>query len=53
MPSQDESTQLELATGTPVFLVCRTAFAEHGRPVEINEMVLDSAAYVPEYDFDS
>ncbi|RLV69458.1 GntR family transcriptional regulator [Streptomyces sp. CBMAI 2042] len=34
-------------------LVCRTAFAEDGRAVEVNEMVLDAAAYVLEYDFDA
>lgn len=53
MPSQDETTQLQLAAGTPVILICRTAFADEGRPVEVNEMVLDSAAYVLEYDFDA
>ncbi|MFJ8696525.1 GntR family transcriptional regulator [Streptomyces roseolilacinus] len=53
MPSQEEATQLQLAAGTPVVLVCRTAFADEGRPVEVNEMVLDSAAYVLEYDFDA
>ncbi|MEU2430697.1 MULTISPECIES: GntR family transcriptional regulator [unclassified Streptomyces] len=53
MPSHEETAQLSLAPGTPVILICRTAFAEDGRPVEVNEMVLDSAAYVLEYDFDS
>lgn len=53
MPSQDESRRLELSDGTPVMLICRTAFAGDGRAVEVNEMVLDSAAYVLEYDFDA
>ncbi|MFC8078509.1 GntR family transcriptional regulator [Streptomyces sp. NPDC057307] len=53
MPSQDESRRLELSDGTPVVLICRTAFTGDGRAVEINEMVLDSAAYVLEYDFDA
>ncbi|MET4922161.1 GntR family transcriptional regulator [Streptomyces sp. PSRA5] len=53
MPSQDESRRLELSEGTPVVLICRTAFTGDGRAVEINEMVLDSAAYVLEYDFDA
>ncbi|MDX3849397.1 GntR family transcriptional regulator [Streptomyces sp. AK02-01A] len=53
MPSQDEARRLSLATGTPVMLVCRTAFAAEGRPVEVNEMTLDSASYVLEYDFDA
>ncbi|MFJ2443477.1 MULTISPECIES: GntR family transcriptional regulator [unclassified Streptomyces] len=53
MPSQDEASRLGLATGTPVMLVCRTAFVADGRAVEVNEMTLDSASYVLEYDFDA
>ncbi|MFD7442130.1 GntR family transcriptional regulator [Streptomyces sp. NPDC059909] len=53
MPDQEEATQLSLSMGTPVILICRTAFAEEGRAVEVNEMVLDSASYVLEYDFDA
>ncbi|MDX3265604.1 GntR family transcriptional regulator, partial [Streptomyces sp. MI02-2A] len=30
-----------------------TAFADEGRPVEINEMTLDAASYILEYDFDA
>lgn len=53
MPSQGEAQRLQLAMGTPVIMICRTAFADEGRPVEVNEMILDSAAYVLEYDFDA
>ncbi|MFF1422005.1 GntR family transcriptional regulator [Streptomyces sp. NPDC058280] len=53
MPSQDEADRLSLSPGTPVMLICRTAFAAEGRPVEVNEMTLDSASYVLEYDFDA
>lgn len=53
MPSKDEMTQLSMAAGTPVILICRTAFTDEGRPVEINEMTLDAASYVLEYDFDA
>ncbi|WP_431678555.1 GntR family transcriptional regulator [Kitasatospora sp. KL5] len=53
MPSQEEADRLRLSIGTPVMLICRTAFAEEGRAVEVNEMTLDSASYVLEYDFDS
>ncbi|WP_121703754.1 GntR family transcriptional regulator [Streptomyces sp. E5N298] len=53
MPSQDEATQLVMSAGTPVILVCRTAFTAEGRPVEINEMTLDAASYILEYDFDA
>ncbi|MFD7695069.1 GntR family transcriptional regulator [Streptomyces sp. NPDC059805] len=51
MPSPDELTQLALTPGTPVILICRTAFTGEGRPVEVNEMTLDAASYVLEYDF--
>ncbi|MER6997615.1 GntR family transcriptional regulator [Streptomyces sp. NPDC000410] len=53
MPAPEEAAQLGLSMGTPVILICRTAFTEDRRPVEVNEMVLDSAAYVLEYDFDA
>ncbi|MET9926391.1 GntR family transcriptional regulator [Streptomyces microflavus] len=53
MPFPEESAKLSLPAGTPVMIICRTAFAEEGRPVEVNEMVLDAAAYVLEYDFDA
>ncbi|WP_411105598.1 GntR family transcriptional regulator [Streptomyces sp. cmx-4-9] len=53
MPSADEAARLGLAAGTPVVLVCRTACTAEGKPVEVNEMVLDSAAYVLEYEFDA
>ncbi|MDT0436908.1 MULTISPECIES: GntR family transcriptional regulator [Streptomyces] len=53
MPSKDEAARLSMSAGTPVILICRTAFAEEGRPVEINEMTLDAASYVLEYDFDA
>ncbi|MFI0241961.1 GntR family transcriptional regulator [Streptomyces sp. NPDC016845] len=53
MPSKDEATQLSMSTGTPVFLVCRTAYTAEGRPVEINEMTLDAASYILEYDFEA
>ncbi|MFI6844633.1 GntR family transcriptional regulator [Kitasatospora sp. NBC_00085] len=53
MPSAEESTRLELSTGTPVILICRTAFADEGQVVELNEMTLDAASYVLEYDFDA
>ncbi|MFI0226104.1 GntR family transcriptional regulator [Streptomyces lydicus] len=53
MPSQEEADKLQLTMGTPVILVCRTAFADGGNPVEVNEMTLDSASYVLEYAFDA
>ncbi|MFG2336910.1 GntR family transcriptional regulator [Streptomyces yangpuensis] len=53
MPSVDEAERLVLSMGTPVIQIVRTAFAEGGRGVEVNEMTLDSASYVLEYDFDA
>ncbi|KOG48393.1 GntR family transcriptional regulator [Streptomyces decoyicus] len=53
MPSQEEADKLQLTMGTPVILVCRTAFADGGNAVEVNEMTLDSASYVLEYAFDA
>ncbi len=53
MPLPEETAKLRLPAGTPVMLICRTAFAEEGRVVEVNEMVLDAAAYVLEYAFDA
>ncbi|MGW4445057.1 GntR family transcriptional regulator [Streptomyces sp. NPDC004682] len=53
MPSKDEAARLSMSAGTPVILICRTAFADEGRPVEINEMTLDAASYILEYDFDA
>ncbi len=53
MPLPEEAAKLRLPAGTPVMLICRTAFAEEGRVVEVNEMVLDAAAYVLEYAFDA
>ncbi|GHF34296.1 GntR family transcriptional regulator [Streptomyces mashuensis] len=51
MPSAEEAERLQLSPGTPVIDICRTAFAESGRAVEVNEMTLDSASYALEYDF--
>ncbi|MGW3436920.1 GntR family transcriptional regulator [Streptomyces bacillaris] len=53
MPTAAEAEQLKLPTGTPVMLVCRTAFTAEGRAVEVNEMILDSASYILEYAFDA
>ncbi|MEU3711639.1 GntR family transcriptional regulator [Streptomyces catenulae] len=53
MPSRDEADRLRLGAGTPVIVIVRTAFADGGRPVEVNEMILDSSAYVLEYDIEA
>ncbi|MEU5052470.1 UTRA domain-containing protein [Streptomyces sp. NPDC021096] len=53
MPSSEEAERLALALGAPVIHICRTALTEGGRAVEVNEMILDSASYVLEYEFDA
>jgi GntR family transcriptional regulator len=53
MPRPPETHLLDLPGGTPVIEVSRTAFTASGRPVEVNRMVLDSAAYILQYDFDA
>ncbi|GAA1316256.1 GntR family transcriptional regulator (plasmid) [Streptomyces sp. NBC_00053] len=50
-PSAEDAKRLHLAVDTPVIKICRTAYTAQGRAVEVNEMTLDSAAYVLEYDF--
>lgn len=51
MPRESEREELDLAQGTPVVLIIRTAYTADDMPVEVNEMTLDSAAYVLEYKF--
>ncbi|MEU6460813.1 GntR family transcriptional regulator [Streptomyces sp. NPDC046976] len=53
MPSRTEAERLQLPPGAPVIHLARTAFDAEGRVVELNEMILDSAAYVLEYDFEA
>ena len=53
MPTQAEAQRLTLSSGTPVIMICRTAFADEGNAVEVNEMTLDAASYILEYDFDA
>lgn len=53
MPQPAEAELLGLPAGTPVIVVSRTAFAAGGMPVELNEMTLDAASYVLQYDFDA
>ena len=52
MPEPSEIQELELAAGTPVVEIIRTAYTDDGRAVEVNEMTADASAYVFRYDFD-
>lgn len=51
MPREHERQTLELAQGTPVVEIVRTAYTSADQPVEVNLMVLDGASYVLEYKF--
>jgi GntR family transcriptional regulator len=51
MPEPSEVAALDLAAGTPVVEVIRTAYTSDGQPVEVNEMTADASAYVFRYDF--
>jgi GntR family transcriptional regulator len=53
MPSGDEAERLTLPSGVPVVLIARTAFDAEGVAVEVNDMALDSSAYVLEYGFEA
>jgi hypothetical protein len=37
--------------GTPIIEICRVALDADGTPVEVNEMIADSSAYVFRYEF--
>lgn len=50
MPLRDEAQTLKLAAGIPVIHIMRTAFEEGGRPLEVNEMILDANSYLLQYD---
>jgi GntR family transcriptional regulator len=53
MPSSEEADRLAIPTDRTVIKLARTAFDSEGRAVEINEMTMDSTAYVLDYEFDA
>ncbi|MGW6488153.1 GntR family transcriptional regulator [Streptomyces sp. NPDC055056] len=53
LPKADEAEGLEMPLERPVIKICRTAFDTDGRALEVNEMTLDSAAYILDYAFDA
>ncbi|MZE76776.1 GntR family transcriptional regulator [Streptomyces xinghaiensis] len=53
LPTTEEAAALGMSLERPVLKVCRTAFDAAQRVVEINEMTLDSASYVLDYEFDA
>lgn len=52
-PGLNEIKRLELAAGSPVIHIARTAYTSDGRVVELAELVMDASAYVLEYDVDA
>jgi GntR family transcriptional regulator len=53
LPTAEEAATLSMSPERPVLKICRTAFDAHQRVVEVNEMTLDSASYVLDYEFDA
>ena len=53
LPTNDEAARLSMSVERPVLMVCRTAYSADGQAVEIQEMTLDSATYVLDYEFDA
>ncbi|WP_172388166.1 UTRA domain-containing protein [Streptomyces sp. MNP-20] len=53
MPSADEAARLAIPADRSVIKLARTARDAAGRAVEINEMTMDSAAYVLDYEFEA
>lgn len=53
LPVAEEAARLSIPTDRAVVKLARTAFDSEGRAVEINEMTLDTAAYVLDYEFDA
>lgn len=53
LPLSAEAKVLGVTMSTPVVFIMRTAFDSEGRPVEVNEMMLDSDSYTLIYTFPS
>ncbi|WP_331757519.1 GntR family transcriptional regulator (plasmid) [Streptomyces sp. NBC_01650] len=53
LPTSSEAAMLGMSDERSVIKLCRTAFDSEERVVEINEMTLDSASYVLDYEFDA
>lgn len=53
LPTAEEADALGMPAERPVIKLSRSAFDADGLIVEVNEMTLDSAAYVLDYSFDA
>ncbi|WP_445277447.1 GntR family transcriptional regulator [Streptomyces sp. DSM 41033] len=53
LPLAAEAESLGMPLERPVVKACRTAYDANLRAVEVNEMTMDSAAYILEYAFDA
>jgi GntR family transcriptional regulator len=52
-PRPDIVENLQVAPGTPVVEIARTAYDASGNAVELNEMTADSSAYIFRYEFEA
>jgi GntR family transcriptional regulator len=53
LASSNIATRLELPPNSPVLHITRTSYTAERLPVEVNQMILDAAAYVLDYEFDA
>ncbi|MFD8261914.1 GntR family transcriptional regulator [Streptomyces griseoluteus] len=53
LPLAEEAEGLDMPLERPIIKLCRTAIDAGLRAIEVNEMTMDSAAYVLEYKFDA
>ncbi|MEH0552555.1 GntR family transcriptional regulator [Streptomyces sp. B21-101] len=53
LPLSAESKRLAITMSTPIILIVRTAYDSDDRPIEVNEMKLDSDSYRLIYNFSS
>ena len=53
MPTSEEASRLSIPADRSVLKIFRTAFASDHRVVEVNDMTLDSSAYILDYEFDA
>lgn len=52
-PRPDLVENLQVSPGTPVVEIARTAFDSEGIAIEVNEMTVDSSAYIFRYEFEA
>lgn len=53
VPTPGEAARLSIAADRQILRLCRTAFDAERAVVEVNEMTMDAASYVLEYEYDA